>query len=83
MQTAPPDPLLTVALTSAPSVRTTGRVREVAPQADPVTRTFAVRIGLIDPPPEMRLGSTVSGSIRLGGPAGIRLPHSALTSADG
>jgi membrane fusion protein, multidrug efflux system len=83
MQTAPPDPLVMVALTSDPSVQTTGRVREVAPQADPVTRTFEVRIGLIEPPPEMRLGSTVTGSIRIGGPAGVRLPHSALTSADG
>ena len=33
-----------------------GRVREVAPQADPVTRTFQVRVGLQDPPEAMRLG---------------------------
>ena len=38
-----------------------GRVREVAPQADPVTRTFEVKVGLTEPPPAMRLGATVTG----------------------
>src|SRR5262249_42485611 len=47
---APLDPEVTVTLTSDPSVRTTGRVREVSPQADPVTRTFQVKVGLTDPP---------------------------------
>jgi len=77
------DPEVTVALASDPSVTTTGRVREVSPQADPVTRTFAVRVGLADPPAAMRLGSTVTGSIQLAGGGGIRIPASALTSADG
>ena len=75
------DPEVTVTLTSNPRVRTTGRVREVSPQADPVTRTFEVRVGLTDPPEAMRLGSTVTGSIGVG--AGIRIPASALTSAEG
>ena len=77
------DPEVSVTLTSNPSVRTTGRVREVSPQADPVTRTFEVRVGLSDPPEQMRLGSTVSGSIHIGAGAGIRIPASALTSANG
>ncbi len=64
-----------------PKVRATGRVREVAPQADPVTRTFKVRIGLNDPPAAMRLGSTVTGSIQLGAGPGLEIPASALTSA--
>jgi RND family efflux transporter MFP subunit len=77
------DPEVTVTLTSNPRVRTTGRVREVSPQADPVTRTFEVRVGLTDPPEAMRLGSTVTGSIGIGVGAGIRIPASALTSAEG
>jgi RND family efflux transporter MFP subunit len=77
------DPEVSVMLTSNPSVRTTGRVREVSPQADPVTRTFEVRVGLSDPPEPMRLGSTVTGSISVGAGAGIRIPASALTSANG
>jgi len=80
---APLDPDVTVALASDPGVRTTGRVREVSPQADPVTRTFQVRVGLTDPPQAMRLGSTVTGSILLGSEAGIRIPASALTSSQG
>jgi RND family efflux transporter MFP subunit len=77
------NPEVSVVLTSNPSIRTTGRVREVSPQADPVTRTFEVRVGLSDPPEQMRLGSTVTGSITLGAGAGIRIPASSLTSANG
>lgn len=72
-----------VVLSTDPRVRATGRVREVSPQADPVTRTFRVRVGLERPPAAMRLGSTVTGSIHLGGTAGIQLPAAALTTAQG
>ena len=72
-----------VALSTDPAVMTKGRVREVAPQADPVTRTFLVRVGLAAPPPAMRLGSTVTGTVQLGGAPGIAIPSSALTSAQG
>ena len=82
IQTAPADAEVVVVLSSDPKVRTTGRVREVAPQADPVTRTFKVRIGLNDPPAAMRLGSTVTGSVRLGAGQGIEIPASALTASD-
>ncbi|UEM24641.1 efflux RND transporter periplasmic adaptor subunit (plasmid) [Skermanella mucosa] len=82
IQNAPADPFITVALTSDPTVSTTGRVREVAPQADPVTRTFQIRIGLHDPPEAMRLGSTVVGSMQLGGAGAIEIPASALTQAN-
>jgi RND family efflux transporter MFP subunit len=82
LQAAPPDPEVVVALATDPSVRTVGRVREVAPQADPVTRTFQIRVGLTDPPEAMRLGSTVTGAIHLGGTEGIEIPASALTAAN-
>jgi len=58
-------------------------VLEVSPQANPVTRTFAVRVGVTDPPDAMRLGSTVTGAIQVGAGGGIRIPAAALTSADG
>jgi RND family efflux transporter MFP subunit len=77
------DPEVTVTLTSDPNVRTTGRVREVSPQANPVTRTFAVRVGLTDPPETMRLGSTVTGTIQMDLAAAIRVPASALTRSQG
>lgn len=83
LRQAPPDAAIMVSLTSDPSVRAEGRVREVAPQADPVTRTFRVRVGLSDPPADFRLGSTVTGQISLGRPEGIELPASALVERDG
>lgn len=82
IETAPANAEIAVVLSSDPKVRATGRVREVAPQADPVTRTFKVRIGLNDPPAAMRLGSTVTGSVQLGAGQGIEIPASALTSAN-
>jgi membrane fusion protein, multidrug efflux system len=78
---APADPVVEVALTMDLAVRATGRVREVSPRADPVTGTFRVRVGLADPPPAMRLGSTVTGRMELGGGAVIEVPASALTRA--
>ena len=74
---------LSVVLAMNPQVKAVGRVREVAPRADPVTGTFAVRVRLIDPPPAMRLGSTVTGRLRVVGATGIALPSSALIRAGG
>jgi membrane fusion protein, multidrug efflux system len=82
-RTGPRDPVVQIALTNGPSVWATGRVREVSPQADPATRTFQVKVGIIDPPPAMELGSTVTGSVRLSAPSGLQVPPSALTEADG
>lgn len=83
MRTGPRDPVVQIALTNDPSVRATGRVREVSPQADPATRTYRVKVGIIDPPPAMELGSTVTGSIELSAPPGLQVPASALTEVDG
>ena len=83
IRTGPRDPLVEITLTDDPKVKATGRVREVAPQADSATRTFQVKVGIIDPPESMRLGSTVVGRIKLAAPAGVEIPASALTQADG
>ena len=61
----------------------TGRVREVAPQADHDTRTYRVKVGIIDPPDNMQLGATVTGRIKLSAPPGVEVPASALTEANG
>ena len=76
---APPNVVIDVALTLDPSVSAQGRVREVSPSADPVTGTFRVRIGLENPPPALRLGSTVTGRMTLDGGARVAIPASALT----
>ena len=80
---APKNPEIKIVLTSDPKVSATGRVREVSPRADAVTGTFAVRVRLIDPPPAMRLGSTVTGSMNLDGTNDIEIPASALTRSGG
>lgn len=82
LRMAPADPLITVSLTDEPSVTATGRVREIAPQADPVTRTFEVKVGLADPPAAMRLGATVVGRMQLDAVPTIEIPASALTDFD-
>jgi RND family efflux transporter MFP subunit len=82
LRSAPSDPLITVSLTDDPAVTAIGRVREVSPQADPVTRTFEVKVGLTDPPAAMRLGSTVAGRMTLEAAPIIEIPASALTESD-
>jgi RND family efflux transporter MFP subunit len=82
IRSAPSDPQITVALTDDPAVNARGRVREVAPQADPVTRTFAVKVGLTDPPAAMRLGATVTGRIEIESVPVIEIPATALTKFD-
>ena len=58
-------------------------MRTVDPQADPVTRTFRVRMSLIDHPEAMRLGATVTGRLELDAGLGISIPASALTQIEG
>jgi len=82
LRSAPADPVIRITLSDDPSVTANGRVREVAPQADPVTRTFRVRVGLDSPPAAMRLGSTVIGQVRLENDPVIDIPASALTAVN-
>ena len=72
LRSVPGDTVISVHLTDDPAVKTSGRVREVAPQADPVTRTFEVKVGLDDPPETMRLGATVTGTAADRSPADHR-----------
>ncbi len=59
----PEDVPVSVSLSGDPSQRVAGRIREISPQADPVTRTFRIRVGLTSPPPSFRLGATVTGLV--------------------
>lgn len=82
LRSAPRNPQITVSLADDPTVTAHGRVREVAPQADPVTRTFQVKVGLTDPPPAMRLGATVTGRMQIDASTTIEVPATALTRVD-
>ena len=79
LRSAPANPRIVVALTNDPKVTAQGRVRTVAPQADPVTRTFEVKVGLIDPPPAMLLGATVNVRVETESVPIIEIPATALT----
>jgi len=46
------------------NVTTDGRVREISPMADPVTRTYKVRISLLNTPPEIKLGMTAAVTLQ-------------------
>jgi RND family efflux transporter MFP subunit len=82
VRTTSRDTPIVVSLSDDPGVTANGRVREVAPQADPLTRTFEVRVGLADPPAAMRLGTTVAGSMRLDAGAVIDVPATALVRSE-
>jgi RND family efflux transporter MFP subunit len=79
----PRNAVVSVSLTSDPKVVAEGRVREVAPRADPVTGTFAVRIALLSPPEAMRLGSTVTGQLQLNSALSMQIPALALFRVKG
>src|SRR6516225_1109018 len=82
IRSSPADADILITLTDDPSVTAKGRVRQVDPQADPVTRTFKVRVSVNDPPPAMRLGATVTGRLDMSSGTGIAVPASALTTVD-
>lgn len=74
----PEKPAFAVSLTEDTAIVANGHIREIAPQADPVTRTYTVKVALDTPPEAMQLGSTVSGMTLLDAPDGIEVPSSAI-----
>jgi multidrug efflux system membrane fusion protein len=68
-----------VTLWASPGVKFRGRIREVSPSADPVTRTYTVKVTVVDRAPAIQLGMTAN--VLLGSDGGepvIRLPLTAL-----
>ncbi len=51
-----------------PGVTVIGKVREVAPMADKVSRTYRVRVSLPACPPEVKLGMTATVTVAAAGP---------------
>jgi len=49
-----------VSFWALPNITLNGKIREIAPMADQTTRTFNVRISLMNPPPEIKLGMTAA-----------------------
>ncbi len=82
-------PDVRIELWADPSRSLPGKVREIAPAADPVTRTYTVKITVPNPPPDLKLGMTaVATFVRPGGGAdsggmGVRVPITALLQEQG
>jgi len=72
-----------VDLQSAAGIEARAQVREIAPQADAATRTRRVKLGLVNPPPAFRIGSTVTVTRDVAVTPRIVLPQSALLSDGG
>ena len=74
-----------ISLWAAPGRALQGRVREVGALADPATRTFTVKVTVLDAPPGLlALGMTANVRFTLpAGPAMALIPASAITDQDG
>jgi RND family efflux transporter MFP subunit len=73
-----------IAVWAAPDKPYRGRVREIAPNADPVTRTFAAKISFVEPDAAVKLGMTANVAIGDHSPVEvITLPLTAVTQVDG
>jgi RND family efflux transporter MFP subunit len=69
-------------LAENPAVKVEGKVREISPEADPVTRNYQVKVELTDAPPGMFLGATILGRLKLKPESLIEIPSSALTMTE-
>jgi RND family efflux transporter MFP subunit len=69
-------------LADHPEIKAEGKVREISPQADPVTRNYQVKVELADPPAGMFLGATVLGRLKLKAESLIEIPSSSLTMVE-
>lgn len=77
------DPEVIVWPLSNPELKVAGVVREISPVADPVTRTYTVKVTLNDAPPQLRFGMSISGRVKGSTAAAVALPASALFEKDG
>jgi len=72
-----------VTLWAGPRASVVGRIREIAGQADPASRTYAVRIAVNTPPPAMRLGMTASVALTIDDEVTpLVMPLTALAESD-
>ena len=60
-----------------------GVVREISPVADPVTRTYTVKVTLKNPPPQLRFGMSIGGRLKGQAALAVELPLSALFEKNG
>ena len=72
-----------VSVWALPGMVVSGNIREVTPQADPVTRTYKVRVSLVQPPEQVYLGMSASVALEAGAVQALRIPLAAVYQSDG
>jgi RND family efflux transporter MFP subunit len=83
MAKVPKGAAFTVALLIDPKITATGKVREIAPEADAATLTRRVKLALDTPPTAFRLGTNVTVSLAQQIQPSIFLPPAAVLSENG
>ena len=68
---------------SNPELAVEGVVREISPVADPVTRTYTVKVTLKNPPAQLRFGMSIGGRLKGEAALAVALPLSALFEKNG
>ena len=65
-------------------IRAEGRIREIGGQAERGSRTYSVRVSVLNSPPAMRLGMTATATLALGAEEPhVVIPVTALTQIEG
>ncbi|WP_319404455.1 efflux RND transporter periplasmic adaptor subunit [uncultured Anaeromusa sp.] len=72
-----------VSFWALPGMVVSGNIREVTPQADPVTRTYKVRVSLVQPSEQVYLGMSASVAMEAGAVQALRIPLAAVYQSDG
>jgi RND family efflux transporter MFP subunit len=68
---------------SNPELAVEGVVREISPVADPVTRTYTVKVTLKNSPPQLRFGMSIGGRLKGQAALAVALPLAALFEKNG
>jgi RND family efflux transporter MFP subunit len=68
---------------SNPELAVDGVVREISPVADPVTRTYTIKVTLKNPPSQLRFGMSIGGRLKGDAALAVALPFSALFEKNG
>jgi hypothetical protein len=71
-----------VSLLGNPGITTIGTIREVSPSADPITRTYRVKVALPEAPEDTHLGMSVTGRVHRSDEPIVVLPPTALFQKD-
>jgi len=78
-----PDTAFVIRLEVAPQITATGRVRDIAPSADPATRLFRVRIGFDTADPSFRFGTTITADLSSAqSSVAVNIPASGIMEID-